>query len=343
MSASFDARRSYIWSDLILWGLRKSLHDLGFVEILPAILSSRFEPGARHGIAVLGHRALPEITDNPDAENRNRQVRVGGHRAYYLPVSHAVEKQFSLEHMERVYTLAPCVRLLMSGEHDSGRHLYTFFQVEIEWRTESIDDVFTTAEKILATTAREVLASLPAEWRDDETPRHRLASLTAATYPRLTFAESVARVRRDAPAGNSVNPHSPDDLTHDEETALAESFETPFWVYDYPEGVRDSLYQRNAAGRYDTYDLMLPFGFGELLTGGLRPESGAEIVRQSEALGREFHEDYANWKDRAGVQTAGFGIGLERLIRFCSGATSILDVRRYHDSGPNAGIEDEPR
>jgi asparaginyl-tRNA synthetase len=130
-------------------------------------------------------------------------------------------------------------------------------------------------------------------------------------------------------------------LTLAEEEALARSRTAPFWIHEYPEGVRDCPFRRNARGSYDTYDLMLPFGHGEHATGGVRPESASEIVRQSRRLGKEVNECYAAWKDRIAVQSAGFGIGLERLIKFCAGCASVLDVRRPHDSGPNTTIEPE--
>jgi asparaginyl-tRNA synthetase len=166
----------------------------------------------------------------------------------------------------------------------------------------------------------------------------RLAALAAAPYRRLRFEDAVASVRGPV-ASADVNPHNANDLTAAEESRLASEAAAPFWIHDYPEGVRDSLYRRNARGTYDTYDLMLPFGCGELLTGGLRPESGNEVKRQSRALGRAVHPGYAEWKDRTRIQSGGFGIGLERLVRFCCAAESILSVRRRHDSGPNAGIE----
>jgi asparaginyl-tRNA synthetase len=58
-------------------------------------------------------------------------------------------------------------------------------------------------------------------------------------------------------------------------------------------------------------------------------------------LGKEYNEYYAKWKDGAKVQTGGFGIGFERLLKFCLGVENILDVRFPHDSGPNCNIESE--
>lgn len=325
-------------TDAILASMRDSLRELGFQEILPAILSSRFEPGARHSVAVLGNQSLPKIEKSESQEDGSAGVTVSGARHYYLPVSHCVEKQLALEHAERVFCLAPCLRLLMEGESNSGRHLYTFHQIEVELRTEAIDEVFDAAEKILQGFSNRLVANLPDPWKDDKATRERIHILSKVPYPRVSFAEARAMVTRSG--AGETNPHNPNDLTHDEEEELAQRFDTPFWLYDYPEGVRDCPFHKNERDTYDTLDLMLPSGFGELSTGGIRPHSAEEIVRLSRTLGDEvFHPDYAEWKDSKRVQTGGFGFGLERLIRYCAGYESILSARQPHDSGPNATIE----
>jgi asparaginyl-tRNA synthetase len=327
---NLSTRLLYDFTSLVLRHLRLSLEHHHFQEILPAILSERFEPGAHHSIAVMGRRTRPTIAQNPSGlDDPNSQVHVTGSRAYYLPVSHAVEKQISMEHVERVYCITPCVRLLMENEDRSGRHLYTFFQVEVEWRTQSIEEVFTTAESILSHFAKDLRGSLEGRSLLNETTSRHICTLLETPYARLTFLEALKKVR---PTGART------DLTSEEETELAKAFERPLWIFDYPEGIRDSLYHRNERDLYDTYDLILPFGSGELATGGLRPESGEEIIRQSKLFGKEMHYGYAQWKDSSNVQSAGFGIGLERLLKFVTVANSVLDLRQYHDNGPNKTI-----
>ena len=63
---SLDPADVYAWTGDVLASLRTSLDEHGFTEILPAILSERYEPGARHTVAVLGDRAYPTV----DADDR---------------------------------------------------------------------------------------------------------------------------------------------------------------------------------------------------------------------------------------------------------------------------------
>jgi len=320
-----DPKEVYFWTGGVLKSLRKSVEKLEFTEIIPAILSNRFEPGARHSVAVLGNQQLPVISKDSD-----ESITVKGSHYFYLPVSHVVEKQMALEFNDKVYCLAPCVRLLMQGENTSGKHLYTFFQFEIEWLTKDITEVFDLGEEILSTSASFILKFTP-EAYINERANKAIHSLLKRPYPKITFKEALKSI--------GVNPERLQDLSSDEDTLLSEKFDRPFWIYDYPEGIRDSLYHKNSKGNYDTYDLMLPFGYGELATGGIRPESGQEIIRQSKSLGKELHLGYAEWKDRTNVQSAGFGIGFERFLKFCSGSNNILGLRQFHDHGPNILIE----
>jgi asparaginyl-tRNA synthetase len=326
-----DTQRTYEWTSDVLRAMRLSLAANSFDELLPELLASRSEPGARHAIAVLGDSALPRLVNSSAGE----AVTVSGKRAYYLPVSHAVEKQLAMEYLDRAYVLAPCVRLVMPGEEESGRHLFTFFQVEVEWKTcDGIDDLG-IAEKIIADFALNLAGTL--KFRQGISPlvSRNIASLLCQPYPRITFDQALSRVRGNSKRRSVTNPHSSLDLSWSEEESLCSTFTTPIWLHKYPEGVRDSLYRRGVDGTYNTYDLLLPFGYGEVATGGQRPESGAEIILQSNALGKEYNPDYVAWKDSSGTQSAGIGFGLERLTRFCSASSSILELRRHHGSGPN--------
>jgi len=331
---AFTNAQTYKWSSLSLSAIRATMEQLGFHEIVPAILSRELEPGAFHSYAVIGDKLRPDVTPLVSGDIE-RQVSVTGKEAYYLPVSHNFEKQQATEFLDRVYCLAPCLRLLQEGEAKSRKHLNTFFQVEVEWKTESMEDVFETAEKLLVGISERVLKNMEGliEINTSASQKH-LNSMASGNYPRITFAEALEMVGAD--------PERQTDLTFDEDQALSKKFDRPFWIYDYPKGVRDAVYHENDHGNYNTYDLMLPFGYGEISTGGIRPKSGEEILAQSVSNLGEPEETlthgHAEWKRTRQIQTAGFGIGMERLFRFLSGSLTVLDFVQPHDHGPNRKI-----
>lgn len=326
-------QETYKWTSLGLNSLRKSINLFGFEEIVPTPFSRRYEPGAKHSIVVLGDKTLPIIKENKENDEPNSKVEVSGGQYYYMSVSHVVEKQMALEHLSKVYCLAPCLRLVMDGEEVSAKHLYSFFQFEIEWRTQEMEEVFDLGGQILQETGKNILemAKNDSDLMLSPTAQRNIESLIRGPYPKITFAEALERVGR--------TKDSKGDLTSEEDAILSNQFDTPFWIYNYPPGVRDSIYHEGPKDVFQTYDLMLPFGYGELTTGGIRPTSGGEIINQSNQLGNSYHPEYAEWKEKSKVQTAGFGIGVERILKFVSGSESVLDFVQYHDAGPNTTIK----
>jgi len=330
----FSNNQTYQWTTMTLSAIRSTMEEIGFNEIVPAILSSELEPGAFHSYAVIGDRLRPQVKKNITSDIEG-QVSVTGKEAYHLPVSHNFEKQQATEYLDKVYCLAPCVRLLQAGEAQSRKHLNTFFQVEVEWKTESMEEVFNIAEKLLTGIATRLVQKTGelADLNTKEAEKH-LRAIMHGNYPRITFAEALKMVNADSDRQT--------DLSFEEDLMLSQKFDCPFWIYNYPKSVRDAVYHENAEGKYDTYDLMLPFGYGEISTGGIRPKTGEAILAQSVNNLGESQETlthgHAEWKRTHQIQTAGFGIGLERLLRFISGSRTVLDFVQPHDHGPNRKI-----
>ncbi|MCF1462082.1 hypothetical protein FS827_12240 [Agrobacterium vitis] len=330
----FTDNQTYQWTTIVLSAVRSTMDELNFNEIVPAILSSELEPGTFHSYAVIGDRFRPEVK-NLISSDVEHQVSVTGKEAYYLPVSHNFEKQQATEYLNMVYCLAPCMRLLQDGEAQSRKHLNTFFQIEVELKTESMEVVFGIAEKLVVGVASRLLnkAKSLIDLNTADAEKH-IQAMMLGNYPRITFAEALKMVDAD--------PTRQTDLTFEEHQALSRLFDRPFWIHNYPKGVRDAVYHENAEGNYDTYDLMLPFGYGEISTGGVRPKTGDAILAQSvgnlgEPEGTLTH-GHAEWKRTRKIQTAGFGIGFERLLRFISGSRTVLGFVQPHDHGPNRKI-----
>jgi aspartyl/asparaginyl-tRNA synthetase len=71
------------------------------------------------------------------------------------------------------------------------------------------------------------------------------------------------------------------------------------------------------------FDIILPDGFGEVSSGGIRDKDALSLVYKD----APFSISHAT--------TGGFGIGLERLVRFCLGAPWLQDVvlpHLWHDA-----------
>jgi asparaginyl-tRNA synthetase len=327
----------YIATAAILMHLRRALEDRSFLEILPSLLSRQNEPGARHGVAVIADRGMPDVDSRPGQTINHPMVSVVGNRWFYLPVSQIIERQMALEYADRVFCSAPCISF-----RDGTDEVSSCTNIEFEFKSTDINEILTVTEEVLASAALAVIREGPGGvFLSEGTDAARnLVGLVRTPYERITFDEAKQRV-------GVVHVGK---FTPAQEDSLSRQFDRPFWVCDHPEGVRESLYRLNERGRYDTFDLMLPLGYGGLATGGVRADSAGEILRQSRNLSRharteveKYGQQYAEWKERTDIQSAGFEIGLERLTRYCVGARSIQDVRQYHLDDPGPEVEAGPK
>jgi asparaginyl-tRNA synthetase len=326
---TFSDAATYNWTAAALQAIRESMLSEGISELLPAILSVEIEAGGLHSLAIL---ADTEKMRRPSTTNTKTNVKVNEDNSYYLPLSHNFEKQQAVEYLTPNYSIVPCVRPLESHEWNSRKHLFTFYELEIEEQTERQEKIWAIAEKLVV----DVACSLDKTARRGRLPDNKVGernrtSVLDGGFLKLTFAEALERV--------GAQPDRTTDLTGDEDAHLCRQFEQPFWIYDYPKQVRSTVFHENANGRYESFDLMLPFGYGELATGGVRPKTGEQILQQSLEVIKEdpstLTHGHADWKSSRKIQSSGLGIGLERLIRFMSGSNTVLDIIQPHDRGPN--------
>lgn len=326
---TFSDAATYQWTASILQAVRSSMLAEGVSELLPAILSDEIEAGGLHSIAVLADSTrMRRLTET----NKESNVVAREDNLYYLPLSHNFEKQQAVEFLSPNYSIVPCVRPLEVHEWASRKHLFTFFELEIEKRTERQEDIWSLVEKLLTHVATAVSNTVQkGSLSDNEVAKRNRASFAAGGFEAITFADALQRVGADRDRTTDLSP--------EEDTFLCRQFDRPFWIYDYPKQVRTTVFHENSAGRYESFDLMLPFGYGELATGGVRPKTGEQILQQSLEIIKEsphtLTRGHADWKTSRAVQSSGLGIGLERLIRFASGSNTVLDVIQPHDRGPN--------
>jgi asparaginyl-tRNA synthetase len=104
----------------------------------------------------------------------------------------------------------------------------------------------------------------------------------------------------------------------------------PFWAISH----KREFYDREdpeKPGTYLNYDLIYPEGFGEALSGAEReheyPRIMARISRDALEQGR--YAPYLEFAKSGLVPSAGGGFGVERLVRFLSGAPHVGDVQLF--------------
>ena len=275
---------------------------------------------------MLGDRGLPSVEPGT-------RVTVAGARHYHLPVSHCVEKQLALEHAGTGCTAWPRASACSWTARTNRPPPVHVFQAEIEWHTESVDEVYDTIESVLGPLRRQ---GLIADWRVTAASTRRGPARQALADAPYESCRSGRPADRVAGVGGAPNPHAP--VTSPMTRRASCRGRRGAVLADRVSRRRAGLaYRRRPDGTFATYDLVLPAGHGELATGGLRPDSAEDARRQASAFTDRAHPTTPRGR-LTRLQTGGIGFGVERLIRYCSGAESVLDLRAAHDHGPNAAI-----
>ena len=120
------------------------------------------------------------------------------------------------------------------------------------------------------------------------------------------------------------------DFGSSDETVLTRAFDAPVMVYNWPVGIK-AFYMKAAdpEGKYvKGVDLLAPDGYGEIV-GGSERESDLNILLEKlkeHDLPEEAFSWYLDLRKFGSVPHSGFGLGLERMIRWICGLQHLRET-----------------
>ncbi|MEC7589352.1 MAG: asparagine--tRNA ligase [Candidatus Thermoplasmatota archaeon] len=243
-------------------------------------------------------------------------------RKAYLTQSWQLYAEAAMPALERLYTIAPSFRAEKSR---TRRHLTEFWHAEMEVAWADNNEIMSYGEgvvrKIAATLLDERSEELESLGRDLET----IARYADSAYPRMRYDEAV-----DTLQGMGVEIEWGQDLDYSKEKVLTQDFDVPHFLTHYPK-IAKPFYHRVDPddGKYVLcHDLLAPEGYGEIIGGGERTLSEAEILARIDEEGtpREPYQFYIDTRTYGGVPHGGFGLGVDRVCSWLSGAEHIREV-----------------
>ncbi|MBP2326486.1 asparaginyl-tRNA synthetase [Kibdelosporangium banguiense] len=286
---------------------REFLAGRGFTEILLPVIGPVTDPGARGAKQV--------------------DVDYYGHR-YKLMTSAILYKQASLTMFDKIFCIAPNVRLEPLETASTDRHLAEFHQIDVEAAGASREEIMQLAEDLVGHVVGRVVAELPGELAGIGRDTGMITNLNAEPFERRAHADAVADLRG---LGHDQSPDAEIDWVG--EAMLSSKTSRPFFITDYPKGSR-GFYDRESVqrpGYLRNFDLIAAEGFGELCSGSERENDYATIISRMRETG-ENPAKYGWYLEmvRDGIPgSAGFGIGLERFTRYVAGLDSVWQASAY--------------
>ncbi|MFA5205541.1 MAG: asparagine--tRNA ligase [Lentisphaeria bacterium] len=242
----------------------------------------------------------------------------------------------------RIYTFGPTFR---AENSNTRRHLAEFWMIEPELAFADLADDATLAEDFLRYLFRHVLDRCRADlefFRERVEPAlvSRLEALAEARFLRLPYGEAVELLRNSGQAFE-FPVHWGCDLQAEHEKYLTEVIaKGPVIVTDYPRDIKAFYMRQNADGRtVAAMDVLLP-EVGEII-GGSQREDRLDVLeaRMRECgLNPDLYSWYLDLRRFGSVPHAGFGLGFERLVQFCTGLANIRDVIPFPRTPGNAAF-----
>ena len=229
----------------------------------------------------------------------------------HLTKSMILHKQLSLLNngIDKIYFMSPNVRLEEGRLKDSGRHLFEFTQVDIEFKDKTKKDFIAFVDGMIAY----VFKFVKKECSDD----------LAALDRKLTVPKIPLKVYESEELLKEHGEHF--------ERIMSERAKDPFWILNF----RREFYDREdkeKRGYYHNYDIFWPEGYGEALSGGEREWEHHEILRKMNERKTDVRafETYLKVSGQGLIpRTVGGGLGIERMVRFLTGQKHIRDVTLF--------------
>lgn len=257
-----------------------------------------------------------------------------------LTVSGQLEGETYACSLGNIYTFGPTFR---ADNSNTSRHLAEFWMIEPEMAFADLDDDAALAEEYIRYLFSYLLEHCRSDLaffreRIDDTVVDTLETLADSSFEKISYTRAV-ELLGEANTDFAFPVKWGDDLQSEHERYLTEQvFAGPVTVVDYPKSIKPFYMKQNDDGKtVAAMDVLLP-RIGEIV-GGSQREDRLDVI---EAAMREAHlepEDYwwyCDLRRYGSVPHAGFGLGFERMVQFCTGMGNIRDVIPFPRTPRNA-------
>lgn len=253
------------------------------------------------------------------------EVDYFGDEKAYLTQSGQLYAEATAMAFGKVYTFGPTFR---AEKSKTRRHLTEFWMLEPEMAYATLEDVIQLSEDMVVAVVKEVLERRRTELEVLDRDISKLEACTGG-FPRITY-DDASKILLEHPDSEFVEG---DDFGAPDETILAAMHDQPLVITHYPKDVK-AFYMKEAPddpSRVLAMDVIGPEGAGELI-GGSQREENLDVLLEAIAkheLPMEEFEWYLDLRRFGSVPHAGFGLGLERLVRWITGIEHIREASPF--------------
>jgi asparaginyl-tRNA synthetase len=242
--------------------------------------------------------------------------------------------QLYLEAM--IFSLGPVWSITPSFRAEKSRtvrHLTEFLHLEAEAPWVSLDDLITFQEELVSYLIQNILKKNKKEFDFLQRNVSELEKISPP-FDKITYEKAIDKLRNEGltivDRESSRLIEYGDDLSIESERLLTLNSSKPLFVIGYPLKIKPFYVKEEPSkeGVGLAADLLAPNGFGEITSGGIREDDLQKLEKRMvlEGLQKSNYEWYLDLRRYGSVPHGGFGLGIERLMRWILNLIDIKDT-----------------
>ncbi len=228
----------------------------------------------------------------------------------FLTQCAAFHLESAVHAFEKVFFINPSFR---AEKSKSKRHLAEYWHIKGEIAFADFEDIIQFVEKMF----EYIITRIQIEAEEElNTLKINLDSkkLKKVPYARITYKEALERLKK-----SGVEKKYGKSLSERDEAVLGREFDSLFWITHMPCNIEPFPYVKSDDSRVTkTADLIAPDGFGELLGVAEKIWKPEELLKnmKDHDKNNDRYRWYLELRQIGSIPHSGFGVGLERLIRW---------------------------
>lgn len=239
----------------------------------------------------------------------------------YLSQSGQMYMEVAIYGLERVYTLTPSFRAEKSR---TTRHLTEYWHLEAEAAFVNNKGNMQIQEEMISHVCQNMAKNQPELLKFFGRQPEDMAKIKPP-FERLSYEEMLEELKH-----KGTEMAWGDDPGAPQEKVLTKDRDKPIFVYNYPRGSKAFYMKIEDSTHVACADMLAPEGHGEIIGGSEREWRLEELKKSMKDFGleEENYEWYLDLRRYGSVPHSGFGLGIERLVKW------VLNLEHIRDSIP---------
>ena len=239
----------------------------------------------------------------------------------YLSQSGQLYIEAAIASVGRCYDFGPVFRAEKSA---TKRHLTEFWMMDAEAAFVDHNENLKIQEGLVKAIVKKCLENCQQEFAILERDTTALRVMVDRPFVHYTYDEAIKKLNK---LGSDIKYG--EDLGNDDEGLLTKDSDVPVFIEKWPKNIKP-FYMKIDSDNQDRVlndDLIGIEGAGELIGGSQREDDYNLLLERirHEGLSEKDYEWYLDLRKYGSVPHSGFGIGVERVVRWISGTEHIRE------------------